>query len=223
MDLSEIYRETGCSFARDFAMLSRNVGGLIGSLLRASCNLKFQLAASWSQRYAQGWRKVSEMYQVLIQYFEDRYASFYVQNPISLEQVKKAVAVPRGIPNDQIRISYKDVQLGTFVNIDSHEQLHLQETFPKRISLRFWFIQAGASESQGKWLAISSEKLSKLSATTTNRANGTSRREIRTEDTFHTIGRLWWIRASKHLPLSAGRIQRKNSWFGSYKVSATRN
>ena len=74
------------------------------------------------------------MYQVLIQYFEDRYATFYVQNPITdftelLERVKKAVAVLQGIPNDQIRISYKEVRLGTFVNIDSHEQVHLQETF----------------------------------------------------------------------------------------------
>lgn len=43
--------------------------------------------------------------------------------------MKKAVPVLKGIPDDQIRISYKDVQLGSFVNIDSHEQLHLQETF----------------------------------------------------------------------------------------------
>ena len=43
--------------------------------------------------------------------------------------MKKAVPVLKGIPDDQIRISYKDVQLATFVNIDSHEQLHLQETF----------------------------------------------------------------------------------------------
>ena len=74
------------------------------------------------------------MFQVLLQYFEDRYASFYVQNPITdftelLERVKKAVPVLKGTPHDQIRISYKDVQLGTFLNIDSHEQLHLQETF----------------------------------------------------------------------------------------------
>ena len=42
------YSETGCSFACHFAILSRNVGILIGSLLRASCELKFQLAASRS-------------------------------------------------------------------------------------------------------------------------------------------------------------------------------
>ena len=71
---------------------------------------------------------------VLLQYFEDRYASFYVQNPITdftelLERVKKVVPVLKGIPDNQIRISYKDVQLGTSVNIDLHEQLQLQETF----------------------------------------------------------------------------------------------
>ena len=37
------YSETGCSFACDFAILSRNVGILIGSLLRASCDLNFNL------------------------------------------------------------------------------------------------------------------------------------------------------------------------------------
>ena len=37
------YRETGCSFARHFAILSRNVGILIGSLLRASCDSNFNL------------------------------------------------------------------------------------------------------------------------------------------------------------------------------------
>ena len=70
------------------------------------------------------------MFQVPLQYFEDRYTSFYIQNPITnftelLEQVKKAVPVLKGIPDNQIKILYKDVQLGTFLNIDSHEQLHL--------------------------------------------------------------------------------------------------
>ena len=37
------YSETGCSFARHFAILSRNVGILIGSLLRASCDSNFNL------------------------------------------------------------------------------------------------------------------------------------------------------------------------------------
>ena len=38
------YSETGCSFARHFAILSRNVGILIGSLLRANWNLREQVA-----------------------------------------------------------------------------------------------------------------------------------------------------------------------------------
>ena len=37
------YSETGCFFARHFAILSRNVGILIGSLLRASCDSNFNL------------------------------------------------------------------------------------------------------------------------------------------------------------------------------------
>ena len=37
------YSETGCSFARHLAILSRNVGILIGSLLRASCDSNFNL------------------------------------------------------------------------------------------------------------------------------------------------------------------------------------
>ena len=37
------YSETGCSFPRHFAILSRNVGILIGSLLRASCDSNFNL------------------------------------------------------------------------------------------------------------------------------------------------------------------------------------
>ena len=126
------YSETRCSFARHFAILSRNVGILIGSLLRAK--LRAQISTCCLVVFVCSGGSKSGMFQVLLQYFEDRYASFYVQNPITdftelLERVKKAVPVLKGIPHDQIRISYKDVQLGTFLNIDSHEQLHLQETF----------------------------------------------------------------------------------------------
>ena len=41
--LKRYYSETGCSFASHFAILSRNVGILIGSLLRASCDSNFNL------------------------------------------------------------------------------------------------------------------------------------------------------------------------------------
>ena len=37
------YSETGCSFARHFAILSRTDGILVGSLLRASCDSNFNL------------------------------------------------------------------------------------------------------------------------------------------------------------------------------------
>ena len=77
-----------------------------------------------------------------------KYASFYVQNPITdftelLERVKKAVPVLKFIPDYQIRISYKDVQMGIFVNIDSHEQLHLQETFRNAFPCRSDFYRRG--------------------------------------------------------------------------------
>ena len=43
-----IYGETGCSFARHFAVLSRNVGILIRSLLRASRKLA---RAGWNFQF----------------------------------------------------------------------------------------------------------------------------------------------------------------------------
>ena len=52
VDGQNTYSETSCSFTRHFSILSRNVGILVGSLLRASCELKFQLAASWSSSVA---------------------------------------------------------------------------------------------------------------------------------------------------------------------------
>ena len=42
------YSETGCSFARHFAILSRNVGISIGSLLRASCDSNFICFSYWN-------------------------------------------------------------------------------------------------------------------------------------------------------------------------------
>ena len=84
------------------------------------------------------------MFQVLLQYFQDRYASFYVQNPITdftelLERVKKAVPVlklkryPRR-PNQDL------VQGCTIRDFRKHRftwTAALARNFPKRISL--WF------------------------------------------------------------------------------------
>ena len=74
------------------------------------------------------------MFQVLLQYFEDRFASFYVEEPVNnynelLDRVKKAIPVLRGVGNEQIVVSYKDVSLQTFINIDRDETLHVLEAF----------------------------------------------------------------------------------------------
>ena len=54
------------------------------------------------------------MFQVLLQYFEDRFASFFVDEPLSnyqdlLDRVKKAVPMFKGVDDQQIIISYKDL------------------------------------------------------------------------------------------------------------------
>ena len=77
------------------------------------------------------------MFQVIVQYFEDRFASFFVDKPIEvykdlLQQVRKVVPVLRQIKDEEIKISYKDIQLDTFINIDPSEDcesLHLAEAF----------------------------------------------------------------------------------------------
>lgn len=77
------------------------------------------------------------MFQVIVQYFEDRFASFFVDNPIEvykdlLKQVRKVIPVLRQISDEEIKISYKDIQLDTFINIDPSEDcenLHLIEAF----------------------------------------------------------------------------------------------
>ena len=58
------------------------------------------------------------MFQVLLQYFEDRFASFFVDEPLTnyqdlLDRVKKAVPMFKGVDDQQIIISYKDLSLQT--------------------------------------------------------------------------------------------------------------
>ena len=77
------------------------------------------------------------MYQVIIQYFEERFASFFVHEPIQeykdlLNHVKNAIPVLKDLKDEDIKILYKDIQLDTFINIDSSEysgNLHLSEAF----------------------------------------------------------------------------------------------
>ena len=69
------------------------------------------------------------MFQVLLQYFEDRFASFFVDEPLSnyqdlLDRVKKAVPMFKGVDDQQI-----DLSLQTFINIDRDESLHVSEAF----------------------------------------------------------------------------------------------
>ena len=74
------------------------------------------------------------MFQVLLQYFEDRFASFFVHEPLTnyqdlLDRVKKAVPMFKGVDDQQIIVSYKDLSLQTFINIDRDESLHVSEAF----------------------------------------------------------------------------------------------
>ena len=75
------------------------------------------------------------MFQTSLQYnSEDRFASFYVDETQSkyqdlLKQVKKAVLFLQGVDNQQIIISYKDLSLQTFINIDRNDSLHVSEAF----------------------------------------------------------------------------------------------
>ena len=74
------------------------------------------------------------MFQVLLQYFEDRFASFFVDEPLTnyqdlLDRVKKAVLMFKGVDDQQIIMSYKDLSLQTFINIDRDESLHVSEAF----------------------------------------------------------------------------------------------
>ena len=70
------YSQTGCSFDGNFANFLRNVGILIDSLSRASSSVLFVLHGRNSLRF-------SKMFQVSLQYFEDRFARFYVDEPLS--------------------------------------------------------------------------------------------------------------------------------------------
>ena len=144
----------------------------------------------------------SGMFEVLLQYFEDRYASFYVQNPITdftelLERVKKAVPVLKFIPDYQIRISYKDVQFGIFVNIDSQEQLHLQETFRNAFpcgSDSYRRVHLKVRESDSPFLLKSSRSSQPLPQETEHTKPTVAKSKLEL-NTFHTIRWLTWIRA----------------------------
>ena len=93
------------------------------------------------------------MFQVLVRYFGDRCASFFVQEPILeysllLQRIKSAIPCFLQLQDEQIRIAYHDVQSGCFININPEDQLHLLEAFKNvvpsghdrynRIDLKVW-------------------------------------------------------------------------------------
>ena len=71
---------------------------------------------------------------MLLEYFEDRFASFYVDEPQSnyqdiLDHVKKSVPFVGSIDDQQIIISCKDLSLQTVINIDTNNGLHISKAF----------------------------------------------------------------------------------------------
>ena len=147
-----------------------------------------------------------------------KYASFYVQNPITdftelLERVKKTVPVLKFIPDYQIRISYKDVQLGIFVNIDSHEQLHLQETFRNAFpcgSDSYRRVHLKVRESDSPFLLKSSRSSQPLPQETEHTKPSVAESKLEPKHFSH---HLMIVMNQSWLALWTGRILRKNSCF----------
>ncbi|CAB4010510.1 Hypothetical predicted protein, partial [Paramuricea clavata] len=70
------------------------------------------------------------------QLFRDRYASVFLEKPIKeyrllVERIKSAIPCFNQLHDDEIRIAYKDVHSGCFINIHANvdEQFHLTDTF----------------------------------------------------------------------------------------------
>ena len=127
--------------------------------------------------------------------------------------MKKAVPVLKGIPDYQIRISYKDVQLGIFVNIDSHEQLHLQETFRNAFpcgSDSYRRVHLKVRESDSPFLLKSSRSSQPLPQETAHTKPSVVESKLKPKHFSHhpmiVMNQSW-------LALSTGRILRKNSCF----------
>ena len=112
-----------CCLASNIATLRRNIAILIGRLL---------------EQFANGYRIFRRAFAHLL-HDVPICKFFFVDKPIEvykdlLQQVRKVVPVLRQIKDEEIKISYKDIQLDTFINIDPSEDcenLHLTETFRK--------------------------------------------------------------------------------------------
>ena len=162
------YSEPDCLFAHHFAILSWNVV-FIGSLLRASCGLKFQLAESWSSSVVLEVKSdvsgtVKTLWRLVCQFSctKPNYRSHGITRA-SEESSSCSLRYLRRLNQDL-------VQGCTVVDFRKHQFTWTAapaRNFPTHISLLMWLLQASAPESQGKWLIISFEKFSKLTATTT--------------------------------------------------------
>ena len=80
------------------------------------------------------------MFQVLVRFFEERYCSFFVDEPILeynllIQRIKSAIPCISQLCDDQIRVAYQDVASGCFINIDCQEKMHLVETFRNFVTL----------------------------------------------------------------------------------------
>ena len=93
------------------------------------------------------------MFQVLVHYFGDGCAIFFVEEPILeyfllLQRIKSAIPCFLELQDEQIHIAFHDVQSGCFVNINPEDQLHLLDAFKNvlpsghdcynRINLKVW-------------------------------------------------------------------------------------
>ena len=71
------------------------------------------------------------MFQVLVQYLAtDIYASFYVDKAIDdyhelLKKVTTVIVNLKQLQAEQVKLAYKDLQLGSYINIDPAECSHV--------------------------------------------------------------------------------------------------
>ena len=81
----------------------------------------------------------TKMFQVLVQYLGGRYASFYVDKAIDdyhelLKRVTTVILYLKQLQAKQVRLEYKDLQLGSYININPAECLHMAEVFRNAVA-----------------------------------------------------------------------------------------
>ena len=79
------------------------------------------------------------MFQVLVQYLGGRYASFYVDKAIDdyhelLKRVTTVIPYVKQLQAEQVILRYKKLPLGSYINIDPDEYLHMAEVFKNAVA-----------------------------------------------------------------------------------------